>query len=44
MCDWIVLPHCEHLFICGACQRLAALRVRNRIFDILRLGTPIRAE
>ncbi len=24
----------------GACQRLAALRVRRRIFEVLRLGTP----
>jgi hypothetical protein len=36
-----VLPHCGHLFNCGARQRLAALRVRNRIFDVLRFGTPI---
>ena len=41
MCEGTVLPHCAHLFSCGACQRLAALRVRNRIFEVLRLGTPI---
>jgi len=31
------------LFSSGARQRLAALRVRKRIFDVLRFGTPIRA-
>ena len=41
MCEGTVLPHCAHLFNCGACQRLAALRVRNRIFEVLRLGTPM---
>jgi hypothetical protein len=35
------LPHCGHLFRCGACQRFAALRVRKRIFDVLRFGTPM---
>jgi hypothetical protein len=39
-----VLPHCAHLFSCGACQRLAAFRVRNRIFEVLRLGTPMVSE
>ena len=39
----MVLPHCGHLFNTGACHALAALRVRNRIFEVLRLGTPIRA-
>jgi hypothetical protein len=29
------------LFNCGARQRLAALRVRKRIFDVLRFGTPM---
>src|SRR5205085_7945022 len=29
-------------FVSGeACQRFAALRERNRIFEVLRLGTPI---
>jgi len=41
MCDGAVLPHCGHLFSCDACQRFAALRVRNRIFDVLRFGTPM---
>jgi hypothetical protein len=36
-----VLPHCGHLLNCGRCQRFAALRVRNRIFDVLRFGTPM---
>jgi hypothetical protein len=36
-----VLPHWGHLFRCGACQRFAALRVRNRILDVLRFGTPM---
>jgi hypothetical protein len=36
-----VLPHWGHLFKCGACQRFAALRVRNRILDVLRFGTPM---
>ena len=44
MCEGTVLPHCAHLFSCGACHRLAALRVRNRIFEVLRLGTPIISE
>jgi hypothetical protein len=43
MCGGTVLPHCGHLLSCAACQRLAALRVRNLIFDVLRFGTPIRA-
>ena len=34
-------PHCGHLPSLGARQRLAALRVRSRIFEVLRLGTPI---
>jgi len=41
VCDGTVLPHWAHLFSCGACQRLAAFRVRNRIFEVLRLGTPM---
>jgi hypothetical protein len=41
MCDGTVLPHCGHLLSCDACQRFAAFRVRNRIFDVLRFGTPI---
>jgi hypothetical protein len=41
VCDATVLPHCSHLLNCGARQRFAALRVRNRIFDVLRFGTPI---
>jgi hypothetical protein len=41
MCDSTLLPHCEHLFSCEACQRFAAFRVRNRIFDVLRFGTPM---
>lgn len=44
MCDATVLPHCGHLLSCGACQRFAALRVRNRIFDVLRFGTPMAGE
>jgi len=41
MCDGTLLPHCGHLFNCEACQRFAAFRVRNRIFDVLRFGTPM---
>jgi hypothetical protein len=41
MCDGTLLPHCGHLFSCGACQRFAAFRMRNRIFDVLRFGTPM---
>src|SRR5437899_5390710 len=41
MCEGTVLPHWGHLLRCGACQRLAALRVRNRILDVLRFGTPM---
>src|SRR5438309_6596883 len=41
MCDGTLLPHCGHLLSCEACQRFAAFRVRNRIFDVLRFGTPI---
>ena len=41
MCDGRLLPHCGHLLSCDACQRFAAFRVRNRIFDVLRFGTPI---
>jgi hypothetical protein len=36
-----VLPHCEHLLSPEACHRLAALRVRRRIFEVLRFGTPM---
>jgi len=36
-----VAPHCGHLLRVGACHRLAARRVRRRIFEVLRLGTPI---
>jgi hypothetical protein len=43
MCEGTVLPHCGHLFKCGACQRFAALRVRSRILDVLRFGTPMAA-
>ena len=43
MCDATVLPHCVHLLSCGGCQRWDALRVRRRIFEVLRFGTPIRA-
>ena len=38
-----MLPHWVHLFNCGATQRWDALRVRRRIFEVLRFGTPIRA-
>jgi hypothetical protein len=41
MCEGTVLPHWGHLFRCGARQRFAALRVRNRILDVLRFGTPM---
>jgi hypothetical protein len=41
MCDGTVLPHCGHLLKCGARQRLAAFRIRNRILDVLRFGTPM---
>jgi hypothetical protein len=41
VCDATVLPHCGHLLSCDACQRFAALRVRNRIFEVLRFGTPM---
>jgi hypothetical protein len=41
VCDATALPHCGHLFRWGACQRFAALRVRKRIFDVLRFGTPM---
>ena len=44
MWDATALPHCGHLFKCGACQRFAALRVRKRIFDVLRFGTPMGAR
>jgi hypothetical protein len=44
MCDGTLLPHCGHLLRCGACQRFAALRVRNRIFEVLRFGTPMGAR
>jgi len=43
MCDGTLLPHWGHLFSCAACQRFAALRVRNRILDVLRFGTPMAA-
>ena len=36
-----MLPHWGHLFRFEACQRFAALRVRNRILDVLRFGTPM---
>jgi hypothetical protein len=41
VCDATVLPHCGHLFKTGAYQRCDAFRVRNRIFEVLRLGTPM---
>jgi len=41
VCDGTVLPHCGHLLNCRACQRLAALRVRKRIFEVFRFGTPM---
>jgi len=44
VCEATLLPHCGHLFNCGAFQRSEALRVRNRILDVLRFGTPIRAD
>jgi hypothetical protein len=37
----MLAPHCGHLLSFGARQALAALRVRSRIFEVLRLGTPI---
>jgi hypothetical protein len=40
MCDGTLLPHWGHLLSRAACQRFAALRVRNRILDVLRFGTP----
>jgi len=44
MCEGTLLPHWVHLFKCDACQRLAALRVRSRILDVLRFGTPIGGQ
>jgi hypothetical protein len=41
MCDGMLLPHWGHLLSGAACQRFAALRVRNRILDVLRFGTPM---
>src|SRR5436305_12481609 len=41
MCDGMLLPHWGHLLSRAACQRFAALRVRNRILDVLRFGTPM---
>jgi len=41
MCDGTLLPHWGHLLSGAACQRFAALRVRNRILDVLRFGTPM---
>jgi hypothetical protein len=41
MCDGRLLPHWGHLLSRAACQRFAALRVRNRILDVLRFGTPM---
>jgi hypothetical protein len=37
----MALPHCGHLLSRRACQRFAALRVRKRIFEVLRFGTPM---
>jgi hypothetical protein len=37
----LVLPHCGHLLSSGACQRCDAFRVRSRIFEGLRFGTPM---
>ena len=42
MCGRTRLLHCEQRESWGACQRLAARRVRRRIFEVLRLGTPMR--
>jgi len=41
MCDGTLLPHWGHLLSRAACQRFAALRVRSRILDVLRFGTPM---
>lgn len=41
MCEGTLLPHCGHLFRREACHRFAALRMRNRILDVLRFGTPM---
>jgi hypothetical protein len=41
VCEGTLVPHWAHLFNCGACQRWLALRVRNRIFEVLRFGTPM---
>ncbi len=41
MCDGTLLPHCGHLLSCEACQRFAAFRMRKRIFDVFRFGTPM---
>jgi len=41
MCEGTELPHWGHLFKFAACQWFAALRVRNRILDVLRFGTPM---
>jgi hypothetical protein len=41
MCDGTLLPHCGHLLSRAACHRFAAFRVRNRIFDVFRFGTPM---
>ena len=40
MCPRTLAPHCGHWESFGACQRFAALRVRKRIFEVLRFGTP----
>jgi hypothetical protein len=37
----MVLPHWGHLFKSPARQALPALRVRSRIFEVLRFGTPM---
>jgi hypothetical protein len=41
MCEGTLLPHWGHLLSRAARQRFAALRVRNRILDVLRFGTPM---
>jgi len=44
VCEGTVLPHCAALAQLWSMPPIAALRVRNRIFEVLRLGTPIISE